>query len=133
MVYKMLQPYTRSVSSLAQVDLRPGDLVKHMSVADVSSTSSWEEQLQVGSIAIAADAIICTGISVGSTTSGNMATIAMDGVYLTMAGGNIVPGNKVAVSLDPQCIIAAGATSEIGTALSVAASGEQVVFALEIA
>ena len=133
MAYKMLQPYTRSVSSYAQVDLRAGDLVKHMSVADVASTEVWDEKIQVGSIALAADAIICTGISVGSTTSGNMATIAMDGVYLMMAGGNIVPGNKVAVSLDPQCVIAAGATSEIGTALSVAASGEQVVVALQIA
>lgn len=135
MAFQTIHEGKRTFNASAQVDLTNGDLVKAMSVNAFSSTQRYEDELEVGSCALAADAVICIGINVGSTTSGNVATIAQDGVYVMDAGDSLVPGNRVACSLDPQAVIPATTTnagSIIGTALSAAGSTEQVVISLNV-
>lgn len=138
MTFDVLQEGKRSLQAFAQVDLRHGDLIKFMSYAGghVSGNAVYETQLNVGSCATAADAVICAGINIGSTTSGNLATIYLDGIYVTTAAdASTDPGEKATCSLDPQAAGLATTTnagSIIGTFLSTAASGEEVVLALNI-
>jgi hypothetical protein len=134
MAFRTLQEGKRTFNAMAAADIRIGDLVKALSVAAVSATTAYESQIQVGSIALAADAVLCTGIAIGSSKSGDIVGVAQDGVYEMMAGGNVLAGGAIAVSVDPAAVLPAtiGGGSFIGKALSTGASGEQVVVSLNI-
>ena len=144
MGFKTLHEGKVTFNAKAAADLLDGYIVKALSTYDPSASTPYEEQLLVDKCDAAADQGIVVGITVGSFTSGNLATIARDGVYLTYAGGAIKVGEEVGVSEDdPMAVVDATfvcAGSEnalnyvkpVGTALSTAASGEQVVVALNV-
>jgi hypothetical protein len=135
MAFKTLQEGKTTFQAMAQADIRIGDLVKCMSVAAVATTTAYQSQLQVGSCALAADAVLCNGIAIGSAKSGDIVGVAQDGVYFMMSGGDCLAGTHIAVSLDPAAVIPATTTnagSIIGRALSTGASGEQVVVNLNV-
>ena len=134
MGFDILHEGKRSVNALAQVDLVHGDLVKFMSTAAYSGNEAYETQLEVGSVAVAADANICGGINIGSVTSGNMATIYLDGIYVKLSGAaSCDPGERVIPVTDPQAVgpeVLGVGSPTIGRFLTAAASTEEVVVEL---
>jgi len=131
--------YTFTAPTVA--DLLPGYLVKAMSTAE-AGTSNPEDVIKVDKCDAAGDAKLCVGISLGSTTSGNLASVATGGMYRVYAAAAVDEGVPVTTSADPlavQPITFTCAGSEqalvytgdvIGKTLNPAGSGEEVFILL---
>jgi len=145
MTFVILQEPKRTLTAIAADTILPGYLVKAMSIADVATTVAWEGGIVVECCSAAADTATCVGIAIGSAVSGDKVTIATDGFYSIPAAYACAPGQEVGTGgdVDPLCVRAAsytctGSTSAlqyikaIGTAWSSAASGEQVIFNLNL-
>lgn len=134
MAFEVLHEGKRSLQALAQQDVRHGDLVKFMSTTVYSGNEAYETQLEVGSISAAADHNICGGINIGSTTSGNLATIYLDGIYVMKAGAaSCDPGERVIPVNDPAAVgpeVLGVGSPTIGRFLTAAASTEDCVVEL---
>jgi len=143
MAYKLVHEGKRSFTAVAQQDLLNGYFVKAMSTSAVSGATAYEATIEVDKCDASADNLVCVGMTTGSFISGAEATIYQDGVYYVDAAGTMVVGHEVAASADPQGVLDAtfvctGSTKDleytkrIGHALSAAASGEEVLIALNV-
>jgi hypothetical protein len=133
MGFKVYQDGKETFEGQTYADLLNGYLVKAMSVQQVTSGLAYEAYVSVDKCDAAGDIPLCVGVNIGSTTSGNPAHIARDGIYLMYAGGAVPAGDNVGASGgDPLSVVTATAGSNIGHSLSEAASGEQVVVALGV-
>lgn len=144
MAFKVLIPPTHTITAKAADDLLAGYFVKAMSIADIASTTAFETTLVVEKMGTTADSSAAVGIALGSVSSGNAVAIATDGVFTHLATYATSAGNYVgADDSDPLAIRAASYTctgstnalqyiKPVGTAWSSAASGEQVVFKLNL-
>jgi len=126
-------------------DVLPGYFVKAMSVENVSSSTDPNRILSVDVCDAAADGAACVGVALGSVTSGNLVDVRQMGHMIVPAGGTITVGQEVSASTatDPYSVTTStftctGSTAallytkKIGTALSVAASGEDVMIRLNV-
>jgi len=133
MAFGVVSEGTKSFTAPAQQDLLNGYLVKAMSTSAVSTSTAYEATIEVDKVDAAGDIPLCVGVNIGSTTSGNMATIFRDGLYYFNAGGAIVAGKLVGpTGADPLAVKVVTPGSAIGKALSAAASGEEVLVALNL-
>ncbi len=133
MAFKVVGEGTKSFTAPTQQDLLDGYLVKAMSTSAVSTSTAYEETIEVDKADAAGDIPLCVGVNIGSTTSGNPATIYRDGLYYFNAGGAIPAGNLVGpTGADPLAVEVATAGSAIGKALSAAGSADEVLVQLNI-
>ena len=132
-------------TALCYADVLPGYFVKAMSVENVSSSTDPNTIISVDVCDAVADGQACVGVALGSVTSGNLVDVRQMGHMIVPAGGAITVGQEVSASTvtAPQSVVTstftcAGSTASlvylkpIGTALSTAASGEDVMIRLNV-
>jgi len=135
--FKNLHLGKSSFTAITQADLLNGYFVKAMSVTAVSGNAAYEDTIEVDKCDAAADAQLVVGINIGSTPSGNKATIYTDGIYMITAGEAVTAGDRVTVddsdpaAVQPCAFTCAGSEealideTPVGVALCPAGSTEQ--------
>lgn len=131
-------------TAITVCDVLPGYMVKAMSVVDTASTSDPFTTVAVDKSDGAGDSILTVGIAMGSITSGHLVDVKSQCVAVMNAGAAIAAGAPVTCNdADPLAVTTAtftcaGSTNalvytrQLGIALTVAASGEEVLVNFKI-
>lgn len=130
-----------SITGKAAEVISGGQFVKLMSGTGITSgltdvSNNYVDKILVYMANATADAEFACGMATNNAASGSNVTIALDGIVLATAGGNIAAAGvgksvKVSTGTDPTAVQSdSTGVSGVGYALTSAASGEYVLVKL---